>query len=105
MKKSKREQADREERKLAKRVGGKQTKNSGATPWDKGDVKLDGFRIDHKYTDKKQYTFKPQELRKLIGAAKWDDISLLWVSFRRLNEDYVIMSSDDFLSLLEKTRE
>lgn len=68
-------------------------------------MKLEDCRIDHKYTDAKQYTFKPGELRKLIGAARWDEISLLWVSFRRLNEDYVIMSSGDFQNLLRKLNE
>jgi hypothetical protein len=103
MSKSTREQADKEERKLAKKLGGRQTSNSGAGPWDKGDVVAQGCRIDHKYTDAKQYTFRAADLRKLIGECKsWEEIALLWIKFRTLNEEYVIMSSDDFTRILDQ---
>ena len=91
------------ERKLAKKLGGRTTPNSGATPFRKGDVEAQGCRIEHKYTDNlKQYSFKPEDLRRLIGAGKWDEIALMWIEFRKLNESYVILSSDDYLRLLAK---
>jgi len=102
---TKRKQADREEKKLAKKLGGRTTPNSGATPFRKGDVEAVGCRIDHKYTDAKQYTFKPAELSQLIGATKWDEIAAIWVRFRKLKEDYVILSSDDFQRLLTERQE
>ena len=34
--------SDKQEKDIAKKVGGKQTSNSGATPWQKGDVLTSG---------------------------------------------------------------
>ncbi len=38
--------SDKQEKDVAKVVGGKQTSNSGATPWQKGDVLIDGYNQD-----------------------------------------------------------
>lgn len=40
--------SDKQEKSIAKALGGKQTANSGATPWEKGDVLLDKFLLEAK---------------------------------------------------------
>lgn len=40
--------SDKQEKTVAQNLGGKQTSNSGATPFDKGDVKIENFLIECK---------------------------------------------------------
>ncbi len=50
--------ADRQEKGIAKRLGGKQQPRSGAGPWRKHDVDQGDFLIEAKYTDAKSMTIK-----------------------------------------------
>lgn len=54
MKKPTRWYSDKQEKKVAKAVGGRQTPNSGSTPFIKGDVLTDQFLIECKTVTKKQ---------------------------------------------------
>lgn len=54
MKKPTRWYSDRQEKAVAKAVGGKQTPNSGSTPFVKGDVLTDQFLIECKTVTKPQ---------------------------------------------------
>ena len=49
--------SDKQEKIIAKAVGGKQTANSGATLWSKGDVRTDKVLIEAKTVTKEQKTF------------------------------------------------
>lgn len=49
--------SDRQEKKVAKQVGGKQTANSGATRFFKGDIVLDGWLLECKTTTEFRKTF------------------------------------------------
>ena len=49
--------SNRQEKKVAKAVGGKQTANSGATLFQKGDVVTADFLIEAKTVTKEQQTF------------------------------------------------
>ena len=49
--------SDRQEKKIAKAVGGKQVANSGATTFNKGDVVTDNILIEAKTVTKPQKTF------------------------------------------------
>jgi hypothetical protein len=49
--------SSRQEKKIAKAVDGKQTANSGATQWSKGDVTTDLFLIEAKTVTKEQKSF------------------------------------------------
>lgn len=49
--------SDQQEKKVAKAVGGKQTANSGATLFQKGDVVTADFLIEAKTVTKEQKTF------------------------------------------------
>lgn len=66
MKKPTRWYSDRQEKKVAKAVGGKQTPNSGSTPFIKGDVLTDQFLIECKTVMKpqKQFTIKKEWITK-----------------------------------------
>lgn len=49
--------SDRQEKKVAKAIGGKQTANSGATTFSKGDVRTDEWLIECKTTCKEKSSF------------------------------------------------
>ena len=49
--------SNRQEKKIAKEVGGKKVANSGATTFSKGDVRTDNFLIEAKTCTKEQKTF------------------------------------------------
>jgi hypothetical protein len=58
------------EGRLAKRVGGRLTPASGATPFLKGDVRAKRFLIEHKFTlNKKSYTVQVKELAAIEEKA------------------------------------
>ena len=50
--------ADRQERGIARRLGGRQQPRSGAGPWRKHDVDQGDFLIEAKYTDAKSLSIK-----------------------------------------------
>lgn len=58
--------SNRQEKKVAKAIGGRQTANSGATKFAKGDVNTDLFLIECKtcMTDKKSFSIKEDWLIK-----------------------------------------
>jgi len=58
--------SSKQEKKVAKAVGGRQTANSGATKFQKGDVTTKDWLIECKTctTDKKQFTIKEEWLLK-----------------------------------------
>ena len=53
--------SNRQEKKIAKVVGGKQTANSGATKWSKGDVTTDQFLLEAKTKTKPSKSFTLQK--------------------------------------------
>lgn len=68
--KSNKEKAQIRERKLAERLGGKSQPNSGATDAAKGDIKIEKFLIDDKFTGTKGYTLKKEDLDKISREAR-----------------------------------
>lgn len=58
--------SSRQEKKVAKAVGGKQVSNSGATAFEKGDVITDSILIECKtcVSDKKSFSIKKEWLEK-----------------------------------------
>lgn len=49
--------SNKQEKKIAKEVGGKQTANSGATKFSKGDIRTNKFLIEAKTVTKEQKSF------------------------------------------------
>jgi len=99
--KSTRRQADVQEKRVAKDLGARPTIASGQTPVDKGDVRSDRVRVECKYTDKKSYSLKAEDLRKIANAAQGEQIPLLYVEFREQGKSYYIVPEGWFLQLLE----
>ena len=99
--KSTRRQADKQEKRVAKNLGARQTIASGQTPIDKGDVRSDTVRVECKYTDKKSYSLKAEELQKIANQSEGDQIPLFYVEFRKQGQAYYIVPEDWFIQMLE----
>lgn len=96
-----RKQSDKQEKRVAKNVGGRTTIASGQTPIDKGDVRSEDVRVECKYTDKKSYTLKADDLVKVASQATGEQIPLFYIEFRASGEAYYVVPEAWFLQLLE----
>ena len=100
--------SDRQEKHIAKVTNGKQTANSGATAFSKGDVRTDQFLIEAKtcmsqrqsFTIKKEWLKKNEEETFAMGR----DYSALAFNFGD-NENYYIINEKLFIKLLNLLRE
>lgn len=93
-------QSRKHEDRLAKKLGGQRTAGSGAFWSRKGDVRTDKLLIEHKWTGKKSFTLKSEVLEKIVTEAIMDSrMPLLGISLN--NENYVILTEDDFLEMVE----
>ena len=63
--------SDKQEKKVVKTLGGRQTPNSGATPWVKGDVLLDQFLVECKTSmaEKQSFSIPKKWLEKMQEEA------------------------------------
>lgn len=66
---SRKAQANKAEKKLAKRLGGHRQPCSGAIPGHRGDVKLDTLLIDHKGTAARSFRVTVEDLAKITREA------------------------------------
>lgn len=98
---STRKQADRQEKRVAKSLGARQTIASGQTPIDKGDVRSESVRVECKYTDSKSYSLKAADLEKIANAATGEQIPLFYVEFRKHGQAYYVVPEGWFTQLLE----
>lgn len=94
------------EARLAKELQAKQTKASGATAHDKGDLKSDDILYELKLCSKDSYKLKFKELKKVIDEAdnhpEGKKLPVFVVTFETLkmfhnDADFVIMRKDDFV--------
>jgi Holliday junction resolvase len=91
-------QSQKHEKRLAKTLGGKKTAASGAFWSMKGDVRMDDFLIEHKWTGKKTFTLKADVLEKIITEAILDGRTpALGVHLNGKN--YVLLEEYDFVEL------
>lgn len=101
--------SDKQEKKVAKAVGGKQTANSGATMFSKGDVRTDVFLIECKTTtaDKKSFSIKEDWLLKNEeeAFAMGKDSALCFDFGPGANKRYYIISERLFQVLQQYLRE
>lgn len=97
--------SDRQEKKIAKEVGGKQTANSGATRFSKGDIRTNKFLIEAKTCTKEQKSFaikkewleKNQEEAFAMGKM----FSALAIDFGNSDEQYYVINQKLFNKLVE----
>lgn len=86
--------SDKQEKKVARTVGGKQTSNSGATLFQKGDITTEEFLIEAKTCMKEQKTFTMKkewfDKNKEEAFAMGKPYSALVFDFGDDEEHYVI---------------
>jgi len=94
-------QSQKHEKRIAKAVGGKTTAASGAFWSRKGDVRSADLLIEHKWTGKKSFSLKADVLEKIVTEAIIDSrMPVLGISLN--NNNYVLLTEDDFLEMREK---
>ena len=91
-------QSKKHERRLARLVGGSRNAGSGAFWSRKGDVRSRDLLIEHKWTGKKSFTMKSSVLEKIVEEAILDGRTPV-LGFSLNEENYVVLTEDDFLSL------
>ena len=104
-----------QEKKIAKQIGGRRQPGSGSGPWNKGDVVKRGeFRVEAKFTQKKQYTLKLLDLQKVRGQCEVDEnlrmeVPVMHLMFTDENltpkEQWVILPYEYWLRHLRKEEE
>lgn len=100
--------SNRQEKSVAKAVNGKTTANSGATPWQKGDVLINSevswlLECKTKTVDSKSFSIKKEwlEKNKLESLFMGKDYSALVFNFGPNQENYYIIDEFTFQELLE----
>ena len=97
--------SNRQEKKVAKAVGGKQTPNSGATSFMKSDILTDLFAIECKTvtTEKKSFSIKKEWLKKNKEEAfeMGKSYSVLAFNFGPDSENYYVIDEKLFKELIE----
>lgn len=97
--------SDKQEKAVAKAVGGKQTANSGATPFYKGDVVTDNWLIECKTstTEKVSFSIKREWLdkNKEEAFAMNKDYNALCFDFGDNGKRYYVIDEKTFKEVLE----
>lgn len=97
--------SDKQEKKVAKVVGGKRTPNSGATPWSKSDIVTDKFAIECKTctAEKKSFSIKREwlEKNKEEAFAMGKEYSVLAFNFGPDTDNYYILDENTFKEFKE----
>ena len=104
MKSEGQKQSRKHEDRLAKKIGGKRSAASGAFWSRKGDVRSDDLLIEHKWTGKASFTVKAAVLEKIVKEAILDSRTPV-LGFSLNNENYVMLTEDDFLELRHNLQE
>lgn len=93
--------SERQEGKAAKRLGGKVTKGSGNTPWEKGDVRLQRVaRLECKVTRAASFRVTEEIIDKIEAAtAGADEVPILEIELASGRRVYVVpaWAMDDLL--------
>ena len=108
VKKPTRYYSNRQERSVAKAIGGRQTANSGATKFSKGDVRTAQFLIECKTLTKEQKSMKIQKdwiIKNSEEAFAMNrPYSAISINFGD-GENYYIISEQLFITLCELLKE
>lgn len=93
--------SQRQERAAAKRYGGQVNPGSGNGWVHKNDVRTDVLSIEAKYTDKKQYTLKLDDLHTAEKIALVDGRDVIFlISFS--GEEFCVVREADYRDLYER---
>ena len=104
MKSEGQKQSKKHEVRLAKLVSGKRNAGSGSFWSRKGDVRSKDLLIEHKWTSKASFTVKATVLEKIINEAILDYRTPV-LGFSLNNNNYVVLTEDDFLELRQNLQE
>lgn len=85
----------------AKAFGGSRNVMSGAGWKNKNDVRTPDFSIEYKVTDKKSYALKAKELIEAERHALLDGRTMLFGVRMEDGRDWIVISQEDFLELLQ----
>lgn len=97
--------SQRQEKALARKLGGSVNSGSGNGWVRKGDVRTEDELFELKITSAKSYSLKDVELEKNSNQALIDGrIPIFLVEFKSSGNAWVIMSKDDYLTLREEAR-
>jgi hypothetical protein len=95
--------SQKQEKALARKVGGSVNSGSGNGWIRKGDVRSEDELWELKITSAKSYSLKDAELIKLNEQALRDRrIPIFLVEFMSTNNSYVILTKDDYMTLRER---
>lgn len=88
--------SERQERKIAKDIGGRRQPGSGCGPWNKGDVKKEGkYLVEAKMTSKKSYSVKRDDLLKVRGQCGLGETPVMHIQFTdeqfNVEEEWVLV--------------
>jgi hypothetical protein len=99
---SSRKRSVKQERAAAKKLDGRTTPNSGAGWAVKNDVKTDRFSIEYKFTDKKSFSLKLDDLLKAETQALLDGgrESAFVVEFSIAGREFLIIDASHGQELL-----
>jgi hypothetical protein len=89
---------------LSKKIGGQRNAGSGSFWSRKGDVRSKDLLIEHKWTGKASFTVKATVLEKIVKEAILDGRTPV-LGFSLNNENYVMLTEDDFLELRQTLQE
>jgi hypothetical protein len=104
MKSKGQKESQKHEARLAKAIGGQRSAASGAFWSRKGDVRSQDLLIEHKWTGKSSFTVKATVLEKIVKEAILDSRTPV-LGFSLNNENYVMLTEDDFLELRQTLQE
>lgn len=94
------EKSKRQEKAIAKKIGGRVTSASGAFLHDKGDVvKKKVVRIEAKRTDKDRLTIRREWLKKIRAEAGIDEIPAMHIEIG--DESWFIIREREFLGMID----
>lgn len=94
--------SQKQERSLAKELGGSVNAGSGNGWVRKGDVRAEHELWECKITSAKSYSLKEMDLEKLETQALMDGrIPVFLVEFLKSGGEYVILSKNDYLEMRE----
>jgi len=99
--------SSKQEKTVAESIGGTVTKNSGATPFDKGDLKIDNFLIEckTKVSSSESMSIKKEWLEKNEQEALFmgKPYSALAFNFGPNEKNYYIINEELFKILIKET--
>jgi hypothetical protein len=97
-------ESKKHEARLAKIINGKRNAISGAFWNRKGDVRSQDLLIEHKWTGKVSFTVKAAVLEKIVKEAILDG-RMPVLGFSLNNENYILLTENDFLELRQTLQE